>query len=204
VNALANEIVNFDRGLGRIVMKRQNSENMNTLNEKERECANSQNRLRILVVADDSTACKALAKLVSRKPNLIVCWKAQSADQALEIMDRQKVDCTIASMLSSHSANSIIEEVVLRHPDLVVLTINWDMRCSKNVFLRLIEGDIGVQETAKDIINAVNYVQTLLRSGIRGFVISRKIKWSAAHHQGGRGSCEDLHRKGEETCFEPR
>lgn len=39
-----------------------------------------------------------------------------------------------------------------------------------------------VNQEATKIVSAIHYARTLLRSGIRGFVISCKLTWSLTHY----------------------
>jgi len=156
-----------------------------TLLEERERPETSRSRFRILVVADDSVAREALATLMNQEPDFLVCGVVENADQALEVMDKQQVDCAVVSLSKNHADYLCAEKMEIRHPDLALLTVAPDDLCySKNVSRRAFEGHILSQEAANRIVGVLNYVQTLLRSGIRGFVISSKLRWSMTHHLG--------------------
>ena len=151
-----------------------------SLEEKERP-ETSRRRFRILVVADDSSAREALKTLLNEEPDFLVCGVVENVDQALEAMDKQYVDCVVVSL----SKYSLAEEMELRHPYLALLTITPDDLCfCRNSSRRTIGGHVIGQEAAKRITGAANYVQTLLGSGIHGFVISSRLRWGMTHRLG--------------------
>jgi len=168
-----------------MIMKSLTSEWESTLLEKEERYKASKSRFPILVVADDSVSREVLVMLMNQEPDSLVCSEAESADQALEIMDKQQVDCAVVSLSVNHADYSFAEKVALQHPSLILLTVTSDeLRYSKNASRRTIGGHIISQEETKKIMSAIHYAHTLLRSGIRGFAIFSKLTWSMTHYLG--------------------
>lgn len=79
----------------------------------------SENKTRILIVDDDSTVRRKLIQLVNREPGFRVSAEAENANQALDAVDKQKVDLAIVD----NSLEQVTEKIKSRCPNMPVLAI---------------------------------------------------------------------------------
>lgn len=95
------------------------------MDEKKEQHKNRQNETRILVVDDHAIVREGLALLINQKPDLSVCVEAESANQALDAVEKQRVDLAIIniSLGSAHSVQ-LAEKIELRRPNLPVAILS--------------------------------------------------------------------------------
>lgn len=136
---------------------------------------------RIMIAGDYPPIRQALVQLVGREGDLGVCVDAENTNQALEAIKKQQVDLAIVD-ISSKDTNSVqlAETIKLHFPNLpvIILSINDSGARAERSSQAEAEGHPLDEQVTEQIIKAVRYIQSLLRSRIWGFTILVKAERS--------------------------
>lgn len=147
----------------------------------------------ILIVNEHSIVHHELVRLINRESGLVVCGEADNAVQALHIIKKQRVDLVIVDIsLKGITGIQLVEKIRLECPELSVLTISMDneLPCARWAF-RAEASDYAInQKAAEQIITAVHYARSLLRSSVFGFTIFVKIERSLNNGHGEFGQID--------------
>lgn len=100
---------------------------------------------RVLIVDDHPLVRQGIRMLLANEPDLEVCGEAESAPDALAVMEKTRPDAAIVDLgLKESSGLELIKDVRIRYPDVLVLVVS--MR------------------------DESLYVERVLRAGARGYV----------------------------------
>jgi DNA-binding NarL/FixJ family response regulator len=136
---------------------------------------------RIMIAGDYPPIRQALVQLIGREADLGVCVDAENANQALDAIKKQQADLAIVD-ISSRNTNSVhlAETIKLQFPNLPVLILSINdstAHAERSSQAEAEEHPLGEQIT-EQIIKAVRYIQSLLRSKIFGVTILVKTERS--------------------------
>lgn len=134
-----------------------------------------------MIVGDYSPIRQALIQLIGREADLGVCVDTENTNRALDVIKKKLVDLAIID-ISSKETNSIklAETIKLQFPDLPVLILSTNdtaAHAERSSQAEAEEHPLGEQLT-EQIIKAVRYIQSLLRSKIFGATIFVKTERS--------------------------
>ena len=119
------------------------------------------NKIRIMVVDDHAIVRQGLIKLIETEFDLIVCFEAENANQALKAMDRQEFDLAIVDIsLEGIHGLELTEIMKLRSPNIIVLILSmYDGLLYAQRALRAgASGYVAKYEAAEKIITAIRQV----------------------------------------------
>lgn len=106
-------------------------------------------RTRVLLVDDHPVVRAGIRSVVTQEPDLEVCGEAESASDALRVIQESKPDVAIVDLsLKESSGLDLIKDIRLRHPSLLVLVLS--MR------------------------DESFYAERVLRAGARGYVVKEE------------------------------
>ena len=151
------------------------------MNKKKEHHNRSESKSRILVVDDHAVVRQGLTRLINRESDLEVCAEAEEANQALDAIEKQQFDFAMVDISPGSTANiQLTETIKLRCPDLPVLIVSMHNEAlySKGTSFQQEPRDVENQHVIEQIIEAIRYVQSLLRSRVFGFTVSVKIERS--------------------------
>ncbi|MHC4313172.1 MAG: response regulator [Planctomycetota bacterium] len=136
---------------------------------------------RIMVAGDYPPIHEALVQLIGREADLVVCVNTEKTNQALDAIKKQQVDLAIID-ISSKDTNGVqlAETIKLQFPNLPVLILSINdsaAHVERSSQAEAEEHPLGEQVT-EQIIKAVRYIQSLLRSRIFGVTILVKTERS--------------------------
>lgn len=157
------------------------------MNDIEKQYDTSENKTRILIVGDRSLVRQGLIQLINQKSDLEVCGEADNANQALEAIKKQGFDLIIVDIsLNSVTGIQHTEKIRLRCPTLPILIVCMDneLLYAKRAFRTKASGYEISQEATEQIITAIHYAQSLLRSSVFGFTVSVRIERSSNNGSG--------------------
>lgn len=119
--------------------------------------SNGSARKNVLIVDDHDVVRRGLAQLLSQQPDLMVCAAVASAEEALEVVERQGVDLIIVD-ISLGETDGIQLTVRLKHkyPDLVVLIVS--------MYDELLYGERALRAGASGFVAKQNAGDTLLHA----------------------------------------
>ncbi|MHC4912593.1 MAG: response regulator [Planctomycetota bacterium] len=163
-------------------MKESNSEVKTTMNSEAQAYESTENKARILVVDGHPTVRHELAELISRESDLAVCVEVESADETLDAIKNQQVDLALVDIsLEVPSGMQLAERIKLECPTLPVLILSMQDEVSRleHLFGAGPEKHVLNQQATEQIIGAVHYSQSLLRSQVFGFTVFVNVERSA-------------------------
>jgi len=119
------------------------------------------NKTRILVVDDHAIVRQGLIKLIETEFDLIVCFEAENANQALKAMDRQEFDLAIVDIsLEGINGLELTEIMKLRSPKMIVLILSmyYGLFYTQRALRAGASGYVAKYEAAEKIITAIRLV----------------------------------------------
>jgi len=128
------------------------------MNLKKEQHDNGRNEARILIVDDHAIVREGLALLIDQEPNLVVCAKAENADEGLEVLETQQIDLAIVDIsLEGKNGLQLTEQIKSRYPHLpvLILTMHDEAFYAKRAFQAGAKGYITKREAAETIITAI-------------------------------------------------
>ena len=119
------------------------------------------NKIRILVVDDHAIVRQGLIRLIETEFDLMVCFEAENANQALEAMDRQELDLAIVDIsLEGTNGLELTEIMKLRSPNMIVLILSMyeGLFYAQRALQAGASGYVAKYEAAEKIITAIRHV----------------------------------------------
>jgi len=141
----------------------------------------TKNKTRTLIVDGYPMIRQLLIRLVNQESDLEVCAEAKDANQVLDAIDKQQFDFVVVDISPGSKANiQLAEAIKLQCPDLPILVLSMHNATlySKGTSFQQEPRDVENQHVIEQIIEAIRYVQSLLRSRVFGFTVSVKIERS--------------------------
>ena len=121
----------------------------------------SKNKIRIMIVDDHAVVRQGLIKLIETEFDLIVCFEAANASQALKAMDRQEFDLAIVDILLEDINGLELTEIMkLRNPKMIILILSMyeGLFYSQRALKAGASGYVAKYEAAEMIITAIRHV----------------------------------------------
>ena len=139
-------------------------------------------KARIMVVDDHAIVLYGLKELINSEPDLEVAEQAESAEQALEILEHNRPDMLIADIsLPGLSGLELVKKVSTLYPDLpaLVLSMHDELVHGERAFRVGAKGYLVKQEATEKVIIAIRKIlagevylsdrlQTVLLQKVRG------------------------------------
>ena len=102
-----------------------------------------------------------MAQLINQQADLVVCSKAGNAKQALEAVEKQRVDLVIVDMLLKNTTGiQLTKSLKSKCPDIriLILSMSDEPYYIKHAFQAGAQGYITKDEVADEIISAIRQV----------------------------------------------
>jgi DNA-binding NarL/FixJ family response regulator len=131
------------------------------LNDKKNTMNIGARKKRITIVDDHPIVLEGLAQLINQQADLVVCAKAGNAKQALEAVEKQRVDLVIVDMLLKNTTGiQLTKSLKSKCPDIriLILSMSDEPYYIKHAFQAGAQGYITKDEVADDIISAIRQV----------------------------------------------
>jgi len=151
------------------------------INYNKRQPESTRNKATTLIVDGHPVIRQALTRLINEELDLGVCAEAEDANQALDAIEKQQFDFAVVDISEGSKANiQLAEAIKLQCPDLpiLILSMHNEALYSKGTSFQQGPRDVENQDVIEQIIEAIRYVQSLLRSRVFGFTVSVKIERS--------------------------
>ena len=116
---------------------------------------------RILIVDDHPMMRQGLAQLIGSEPDLSVCWEADDAGQALDLLAKQKPDLVLADIsLPDRNGLELIKDIHVLCPGALILVVSMhdESLYAERVLRAGARGYIMKQEGGKKLMTAVRQV----------------------------------------------
>jgi DNA-binding NarL/FixJ family response regulator len=116
---------------------------------------------RILIVDDHPMMRQGLAQLIGSEPDLSVCWEADDAGQALDLLAKQKPDLILVDIsLPDRNGLELIKDIHVLCPDALILVVSMhdESLYAERVLRAGARGYIMKQEGGKKLMTAVRQV----------------------------------------------
>ena len=160
-------------------MKNRNLEITETVNSGKEQNMASQNKTTILIVSDNPTIQQELSKLINREADLEICIEAKCTDQAQGIIEKQQVDLAIVDISPKDTSGfSVADTTRFQHLNIpvILLSMHNEEPHTKHTLPAEAKECFADQKVTEQIIKAIRYVQSLLRSQIFGFTLSVNLE----------------------------
>ena len=132
------------------------------------------NKTRTLVVDGNTMVRQLLTRLINREPDLGVCAEAENAEQALEAIEKEQVDLAIVDIsLEGMNGIQLTEKIKSQylHLPVLILTMHDEVLYSKGTSFQQGPREIENQDVTEQIVKAIHYARSLLKSQVFGFTL---------------------------------
>ena len=133
-------------------------------------------KTRVLVVDDHPMTRAGLIHVINHQPDLIVCGEAESAAQALDILDSSRPDLLLIDItLPGKSGLELIKDVKAMHPELLTLVISMHdeslyadrvLRAGARGYITKHEGGEKLMEAIRHVLSGKIYVSESMSAHI--------------------------------------
>jgi DNA-binding NarL/FixJ family response regulator len=133
-------------------------------------------KTRVLVVDDHPMTRAGLIHVINHQPDLIVCGEAESAAQALDILDSSQPDLLLIDItLPGKSGLELIKDVEAMHPELLMLVISMHdeslyadrvLRAGARGYITKHEGGEKLMEAIRHVLSGKIYVSESMSAHI--------------------------------------
>jgi len=133
-------------------------------------------KTRVLVVDDHPMTRAGLIHVINHQPDLIVCGEAESAAQALDILDSSRPDLLLIDItLPGKSGLELIKDVKAMHPELLMLVISMHdeslyadrvLRAGARGYITKHEGGEKLMEAIRRVLSGKIYVSESMSAHI--------------------------------------
>ncbi|MFH0975373.1 MAG: response regulator transcription factor [Spirochaetota bacterium] len=142
---------------------------------------------KVLIVDDHPILRQGIKRVLEKESDLVISGEAASANEAMEIINRDKPDVAIIDITLSGNVNGIdlIRSIKERFPDIytLVLSMHSESIYAERAIKSGAHGYIMKEDAAKNIINAV---RTVLNDELYlSSELSKKLLNKLIHKQGG-------------------
>lgn len=152
---------------------------------KNEQLDNSESKTRILIVDDHPVVRQGLTSLINLESDLMVCAEAENATQALEAIEKERVDLAVVDIsLNSTNGIQLTEQIKSVHPHLpvLILTIHDEALYAKRALQAGARGYINKREAPGTIIAAIGLIlsgkEYFSKTTIREFLKRRHLEGS--------------------------
>jgi DNA-binding NarL/FixJ family response regulator len=162
-------------------MKIRNTHRIKIAVEKEAQDEVSRNKAGILIVGDDSIVRQELAELINRKPDIGICIEVGNTEQLRDTISKQQIDLAIVD-ISSNDTNGfkVADTIKLQCPNvpIVLLSVHNEALHTEHTLQAETKESLLSRQTTGQIIKAIRYAKSLLRSQIFGFTLVVNLEGS--------------------------
>ena len=162
-----------------MVTKGLNSERTEVVSDKKEQYKKGENKTRILIIDGQHAVCQGLTQLINQESNLGVCVEAKSANQTLDIIEKQHPNFAIVDVSpGSKTSVQLAERIRLRCPNMPILMLSMyhESFYSRGTSQGGGKENVVNKEAAEKIKGAIHYIQSLLRNQVFGFTILVKVE----------------------------
>ena len=124
-------------------------------------------KIRVLIVDDHPMTRAGLVHVINHHPDLIVCGEAESAAQALDILDSSRPDLLLIDItLPGKSGLELIKDVKAMRPELFMLVISMHdeslyadrvLRAGARGYITKHEGGGKLMEAIRRVLSGIGY-----------------------------------------------
>jgi DNA-binding NarL/FixJ family response regulator len=118
-------------------------------------------KTRVLIVDDHPMTRAGLVHVINHQPDLIVCGEAESAAQALDILDSNQPDLLLIDItLPGKSGLELIKDVKAMHPELLMIVVSMhdESLYADRVLRAGARGYITKHEGGEKLVEAIRHV----------------------------------------------
>jgi DNA-binding NarL/FixJ family response regulator len=164
-----------------MIMSNQSFERTKLVDDKNQQQQTKDSQIKILIVDGNLSVRQGLSQLIDREYHLGLCAEADNASQALAAIEKYQLDFAIVDISpGSETSAQLAEGIKLQCPNLpvLILSINDEVFYYKDALSGMIPKSDIDQQAAEKIIEAIRYIQSLLKSHVFGFAVLVKVERS--------------------------
>jgi DNA-binding NtrC family response regulator len=130
------------------------------------------NKTHVMIVASKSPICNELIALIENESDFDICTQVENIEQVSKAFQEKNIDFTIiCTFPQDQKSDQLVKEIKFGHPNLPMLMFSMPkelLSAEKN--LQQAQNIIKPKET-QEIIEAIHYVQNLIKNNISGFAV---------------------------------
>ena len=141
---------------------------------------------RILIVDDHPLIRQGIRMLAEQEPDLEVCGEAESAAEALEVMERAACDLAVVDLtLKASSGLELIKDIRVRWPDVRILVLSMRdegfyaervLRAGARGYVTKEEGPAKVLEGIRKVLQGHIYVSDKMASKVMSKIVEGNLQ----------------------------
>jgi DNA-binding NarL/FixJ family response regulator len=155
-------------------MKSQNTQRIKIAIEKEVQEEVGRNKTRILIVGGHPAVRRRLAELINEKSDIRICTEVENTNQSWNTISKQQIDLAIVDIsFKNTNGFKLADKIKLQYPNLPIILLSMNDRTpnAEHTLQAETKGFLFNQQVTEQIIKAIDYAQSLLRSQIFGFTL---------------------------------
>jgi len=132
------------------------------------------NKAIILLIGGHSRVRKGLMELINLKADVETCIEIENFNESWKSISQQQVDLAIIDVSSKDTDGfKIANKIKLEHPNVPILLLSVHEKALNAEYISesQAKGTLLNREATEQIIKAIDYAQSLLRSHIFGFTL---------------------------------
>jgi DNA-binding NarL/FixJ family response regulator len=141
----------------------------------------SRNTTRILIVSNNSTIQQELAKLINHEADLEFCIEAKCTGQAQDAIEKPQVDLAIVDICSKDTKGFRVADTTrfqYSNIPVILLSMHNEALHTEHTLPAKTKEYFADKKATEQIIKAIRYVQSLLKSQIFGFTLAVNLERS--------------------------
>ncbi len=162
-------------------MESRNTKRIKIADEEEVQFKANSNQTGILIVGGHPIVRQGLIELINQEPDIGNCIEADNTNQAFDTISKQQIDLAIID-ISSKDTNGFkfADKIKLQCPNLPIVLLSMNDRTShaEHTLQAETKESFANQQATEQIIKAIHYAQSLLRSQIFGFALVVNLEGS--------------------------
>jgi DNA-binding NarL/FixJ family response regulator len=155
-------------------METRNTQRIKIAVEKETQDEVGSSKTRILVIGGHPIVHQELVELINGKPDLGICIEVKYTNQSWDAISKQQIDLAIID-ISFRDTNGFMltDKTKLQCPDIpiVLLSVPNEAFYIEHTLKEESKGSLLGRQATEQIVKAIHYAQSLLRSQIFGFTL---------------------------------
>ncbi|MHC4637025.1 MAG: response regulator [Planctomycetota bacterium] len=162
-------------------MKSRNTQRIKIADEQKVQFKADNNQAGILIVSGHPSICQRLVTIINQEPDIGSCMKANNTNQTYETISKQEIGLAIVDIsFKDTNGFKLADTIKLQCPNLpiILLSRNDSTFNAEHTLQAATKESFANKQATEQIIKAIRYAQSLLRSQIFGFTLVVNLEGS--------------------------
>ncbi len=162
-------------------MENRNPQRIKIAVEKEAQDEVGRNKTRILIVGGHPIVRQGLVEIINRKPDIGICIEVENTNQSWDTVSKQQIDLAIVDIsFKDTNGFKLADKIKLQCPNvpIVLLSVHNEALHTEHTLQAETKESLLNRQATEQIIKAIHYAQSLLKSRILGFTLVVNLEGS--------------------------